>query len=504
MTFKRMDALTHRFKCLSLLTIALALAGCQSPPKKQTATDFDAMGQMAFDAAMAGQPDPSSIVREGDHVTYVVMSIEGNNIRHLVRFDADCHLPDAQMAHLTTAGMMRFAVDRRSDTSEARQMPAEQKKLFLQSAQLKQVCTQVPAPQWRVISAPDHQDWQLIDRASLMQKDQQTLFWSARVPAAEALMPRNDGLYVQARQRWSADCAQQRLTALSTFYLDKQNRVIGGAMIQQPVAQKTLGADDRQLLTLACGTQTSLDQYKPFEGRHQTSFVLPEPQLPASVVKAIDALQLPAPEKSIQHLRLYFKDFNEASEQKKANESGLSYVYQSDAKRRELGRMGSDITYLPYEPGKQLTERVNAQSRQRVTISFRGLTELAEVEYTNEHDLIRVKENVITDLKFQGDWATMTVGTRLSYTVQRSSPRYKKAPVLVDRKMECNVDSQKPASEFYSSLSGTAKVISCTGEDYHNGQNTSIYAYLQTYGMFVRVDLGRTGGYGQFKIERAE
>lgn len=491
-----MDALIRRFSCLSLLTLALTLGGCQSPQKKQTAADLDAMGRDELTAALALQPQADSIVREGDYVTYAVMELDGRNIRHLVRFEADCHLPDAQMAHMTTGGMLQFAVDRKSETAEGRQMPAAEKNLFLQSAQFKQVCAQTPVPQWRVIAGSEQQDWQLLDRASLMQKDGQTLFWSARVPAAEGLTPRENGLYSQVRQRWSADCAQQRLTSLSTFYLGKTYHVIGGAMVLQPAALQKPDADERQLLTLACGTRQALDQYKVFSGRAQTDFVLPDPELPASVVKSIEALKLPAPEKSIEHLRLSYKSFNEARERKIAEQLEMSIL--RDMRRNP----GHDIRYLPYEPGKQLMERYDGKTRQLVKVSFRGLTELVSVDYSNDHHGIRVRKNAITDLRFEGDWTHMPVGTHLAYTVQQAFPRHNKAPELVDSRFECQVESQNPASEFYPSLSGTAKVITCARKD--RGQDSATYAYLQTYGLFVQVDAGSNGGYGQYKIDLAE
>ncbi|UQS17685.1 hypothetical protein [Pseudomonas sp. HS6] len=505
-----MDALIHRISCLTVLAVAVGLSGCQNTsyeaprttPKKQTATDFDAMGRMEFDAAMSGQPDPDSIVRDGDYVSYLVISAQERTILHLARFDTHCKLPDAQMAHLTTGGMMRFAVNRQSDTPEGRQMPAEQKRQFLQSAQLKQVCAETAAPQWQVIAAPEQGDWQMIDRVSLKQKDGQTAFWSARVPAAEALMPSDNSLYAQERQRWSADCTQQRLTSLSTFYLDKQNRLLGGSVTRDPVARPKLDVDEKQLLTLVCGPRQALDHYKPFQGREQAAFVLPDPLLPASVVKAIEGLKLPAPEKDIRHLRLSFKELNEVREKKNLTGPDLSFI--DDLKRRPLGRLGRDTTYLAYQPGKQLTERFDRKIHQSVEISFRGLTELAKVKYTSELNRIRVTRDAIIDLRFEGDWANMPVGSRLSYTVQRSSPRYQKAPALVDSKIECTVQSQKPASEFYSTLTGSAKVVSCMGEDYHLGQSTALYAYLSTYGMFVPIDLKQGRYYGQFKIEVAE
>jgi hypothetical protein len=286
------------------------------------------------------------------------------------------------------------------------------------------------------------------------------------------------------------------LTSLSTFYLDKDNRVIGGAMVQQPAVLQNPDADERQLLTLACGTQQALDQYKPFPGRTQTAFELPDPQLPASVVKSIEALKLPAPEKSIEHLRLSYKSFNEAHEQKIAEQLDLSIL------KDRLRNPGRDTRYLPYQPGKQLMERYDGNTRQVVNVSFRGLTELASIDYTKDHYGVRVRKNAITDLRFEGDWTNMPVGSHLAYTVQRASARYQKAPEPEDSRFDCQVESHKPAREFYPSLSGTAKVITCARKD--KGQDSATYAYLQTYGLFVPVDAGSAYGYGQYKIEAAE
>ncbi|SMQ23111.1 hypothetical protein SAMN04488483_0767 [Pseudomonas helmanticensis] len=498
-----MDALIRRFSCLSLL--ALALYGCQSPPSpKQTSADFDALGRMEFDAAMLGQPNPNTIVRDGDHVSYYVIATEGRRILHLANFTADCHLPDAQMAHLTNKGMLQFAAVRNSRAAEDKQMPAEQKKLFLQSPQFKQVCAQTPVAQWRVISAPELQEWQLIDRASLNQKDGQIFFWSARVPAGETLRPRGNDLYAQERRRWGADCAQQQLTSLSTFYVDKQNRVIAGAISVDAIAEKNLNADHRQLLATACATPQVLAALKPFSGREQTPFVLPDPVLPASVTKSIEALKLPVPEHNIQRLRVIFKDPNEADRRKQLQEAGMSYLLSNNPERLALGRLGRDSRYLGYEPGKQLTERYNGKNYQSVNITFRGLIDLADIDYRNDSDGITVRKNAITDLRFTGDWTNMPVGALLSYTEQRSSTRHQKAAELEDTRFDCAVEAQEPASAFFPSLTGTAKVITCTGRHYRYGESTAMYAYLQAYGMFVPIDLTQNRSYGEFKIEAVE
>jgi hypothetical protein len=98
----------------------------------------------------------------------------------------------------------------------------------------------------------------------------------------------------------------------------------------------------------------------------------------------------------------------------------------------------------------------------------------------------------------------MPVGALLSYTEQRSSPRFQKAPEPEDTRFDCAVEAQKPASAFFPSLTGTAKVITCTGRHYRYGESTAMYAYLQAYGMFVPIDLTQNRSYGEFKIEVVE
>ncbi|PZX00300.1 hypothetical protein DFS28_10213 [Pseudomonas sp. 478] len=134
-----MDATSHPFSLFSLLAAALILSGCQAtnPPPTQITTPEVLPGLEVFNSVMFETPEPNSIVH-------------------------------AQMAYSSKAGMSLFAVKPRGRSEESWQLPAEQKSQYLQSAQLKQVCAQTTPPQWRVFLAPEHQDWQMIDRSSSM------------------------------------------------------------------------------------------------------------------------------------------------------------------------------------------------------------------------------------------------------------------------------------------------------------------------------------------------
>jgi len=493
MKYTRMDATPHPFSLFSLLTAALILSGCQAtkPASAQTTTPEVQPGLAVFNSVMLEKPEPNSIVREGDRITYLVASSPSPERHYLARFDANCSEPDAQMAYRSKRGMSRFSDNPRGRSQESWQLPAEQKSQYLQSAQLKQVCAQTAPPQWRMFSAPEHQDWQMIDRSSLNVKGDEVTFWTARVLPGESLVPGKNVLYGQVRQRWTANCTSQQLTALSHFYLDTHSRVLAGSVQTdlKAIGSQSLTADERQLVQVACGKPQSLDQYKPFEGREQSPFESPVPVVAAPVLKAIEALNMPKPEKSIQQLRRVFKDNSEPRQ------------YSDEAVRLN----GRDSTYLLGEAGNQLTERYEDRRGQWVKATFRGLITLAESEFSNRAGEITIEDKALTNLSFEGDWAHMPVGALLRYTAQDMQMLYTnggkgpRALVPVDNRFSCEVQSQKPASAYHPSLTGTAKLLSCTQDTYQYG--TNIYVYLETYGMFVPFQYVTRKVQGEWTIE---
>jgi hypothetical protein len=496
MKYTRMDATSHPFSFFSLLTAALILSGCQAtkPASAQITTPEAQPGFAVFNSVMFETPEPNSIVREGDRITYVVTSSPSPELHYLARFDAHCSQPDAQMTYYSKGRMSLFAANPRGRSVESWQLPAEQKSQYLQSAQLKQVCAQTTPPQWRVFSAPEHQDWQMIDRSSLKIIGDEVTFWTARVLPGEMLVPGKNVLYGQVRQRWTANCALQQLTALSHFYLDTHSRVLAGSVQTdlKAIDLQSLGVDERQLVQVACGKPQSLDQYKQFEGREQSPFEAPPPVVATPVLKAIEALNMPKPEKSIQHLRQVFKDNSEPRQ------------YSDDS----VLLKGRDSKYLSGEAGNQLTERFKERGYNWVKATFRGLIDLAESKYRTHTAEITIETEALTKLSFEGDWANMPVGALLRYTTQDMQLLYTndgkgpRALVPVDDRYSCEVQSQKPASTYHPSLTGTAKVLSCTRDAYQ--YSTDIYVYLETYGMFVPIQYVTRNVQGEWMIEVVE
>ncbi|WP_338525214.1 hypothetical protein NUH87_06105 [Pseudomonas batumici] len=489
-----MDATFHRFSCFPLLALTLALSGCQTTGLGSSTPPAISPGLEVFNAVLKETPEPSSIVREGERITYVVRTPPGREHRYLASFDTDCSKPTVEMVFLTTRGMVSFSDGPNTRPEELGQIPVEQKKQYLQSAQLKQVCAQTAPPDWRAFATPNHQDWQLIDRASLKVKGDEVTFWSARVPASETLLPDKEALYSQSRQRWTANCSLQQLALLSAFYLGPKGLVIGGEIQAKPApkGQGSLDADERQLLQLACGKPQSLEQYAHYEGREQSPFKLPVPAIAPSIVKAIEALNMPRPEKSIQHLQLVFNDLAQA------NRPGLY----------GLGRLGSDTSYPSSETGKMLVERGQGSLNQEVKVSFRGLITLGKSNFNTSANGFSVKErSPATNLKFEGDWATMPVGAQLRYTLEIPFVFDENLQIPKDYGFTCNVESQRPASAYYPSLTGNAKVLNCTGWDYQWGQGIGTFAYLEAYGLFVPVEYvanSPSKWYGKWTIKAVE
>ncbi|SER11842.1 hypothetical protein SAMN03159444_03271 [Pseudomonas sp. NFACC02] len=488
-----MDATFYRLSRLPVLGCALFLSGCQAvaPGSDASAKPDNAPGVRVFNALLNEQPLPASIVRDDKRITYIVMTPEGQALRYMARFDINCSGPFVKMAYRGEKGMVEFADHDLTDLDTYLQIPEPQRQQFLDSARFKQMCTPTAAADWRVISAPDRQDWHLIDLSGLTRTASTVTFWTAQVFPVEQLQPGGVRPLSQVRRQVLADCAHQQLTALSSFNMSLQNRVVSGNVNTDPhpMAVKDLPMEDRKLFDAACSGPQALAGYAPYEGRKQAFFDLPTPEIAASVATAIDTLQLPAPRKSLTRLQLSAREF--------ANGKWLEETGR--------GRLAISRSYVPFQPGKQLTEIVSTRQLQLRETTFRGLIELAQNLASGPgRGPVSVKERMITDLHFSGDWTSMPLGSQLRYTVQEPQSRYGKADERVDTSFTCDIDSRSPASAFYPTLSGNAKRINCSGNHDHWGKGVAVYAYLEDYGLFVPMQFFGTGSQVKWTIELAQ
>jgi hypothetical protein len=488
-----MDATLYRLHRLPVLGFALLFSGCQAvaPSSDASAKPDNSVGVMVFNALLNEPPLPASIVRDDTHVTYMVMTPEGQAPRYMARFDIECSLPSVRMAYRTNKGMMPFADYDLMHLMTYLQIPEPQRQQFIDSARFKQMCTPTPAADWRVISAPDQQDWHLIDQAGLTRTTSTVTFWTAQVFPAEQLQPGVPYAVSQVRRQMLADCARRQLTALSSFKMNLLNQVVLGSVEADlhPVAVQDLPAEDHKLFDAACAGPRALTGYAPYEGRKQAFFDLPTPEIAASVAAAIDSLHLPAPRKSLTRLKLSAREFSNG---KWLEEKGL-------------GRLGFSRSYAPFQPGRQLTEIVNGRQYKVREVTFRGLIELAQNStLSSVLSAVTIRNRMITDLHFSGDWVSMPVGSQLRYTEQSAQPRHGDADELVDKSFICDVESQSPANALYPGLSGNAKQVNCSGNHYARGKGVAAYAYLEDYGLFVPMQFIGTGSQVKWTIEQAQ
>ncbi|MDD1969059.1 hypothetical protein NPS29_27365 [Pseudomonas putida] len=491
-----MDATLYRACRLPLLGFTLMFAGCQAVgPTGNSATSYTksepSPGATVFSSVINEQPLPASIVREGTRVTYMVVAAEGQTPRYLSRFDVDCSRSFVRMAYGTSKGMVPFADFNILRLEHYLEIPDPQREQYLGSTQFKQICAQTAAADWRVISTTDQQDVQLIDQASVSRNAGDVTFWTARVLSTEELLPDNTHVLSQVRRQLLADCTQQRLTTLSTFKLSPLKRVISGSVESElkPLSSQSLPAEDRQLLDAACAGPQALAARAAYQEARQEFFDLPTPEVAPAVTSAIDSLHLPAPEKSLSKLKLTAREF----------------AFGKWQEEQGRGRLARSMSYVPAQPGKQLTENVRGRQYQLRQITFRGLIELAQSSALRSvDDRISVRTTAITGLRFSGDWAAMPVGAKLQYTVQAPAPRYGKANALIDTPFICDVESQQPASTLYAGLSGDAKLVNCSGDHFDVGTGVMAYAYLADYGLFVPTQFIGRSSQVKWTIEQAQ
>ena len=140
-------------------------------------------------------------------------------------------------------------------------------------------------------------------------------------------------------------------------------------------------------------------------------------------------------------------------------------------------------------------------------VTFRGLIDLAESEFSTRAGEITIEDNAITNLSFEGDWVNMPVDTAAihgaGYAVPLRQRRERsRSLVPVDNRYSCEVESQKQASTYHPSLTGTAKVLSCTKDTYQYA--TNLYVYLEAYGVFVQTQYVTKNVLGEWTIEVVE
>jgi hypothetical protein len=451
---------------LTLVTLTLSLlVGCSHTP---TAPEQPSSpGLAVFQEAVALPAVASSVVREGDQVSYLVSRpASGDQPETLIaRFNASCTQPRGQMMYPTGGGMAFFAAMPRKIGDES-QLPAEPLKQLRGSAQLRQACADNPPANWRTLKGEPDQLWLLLDAASLHREGREVLFWGAYDYPREQLDSQGSGYYVQRRERFAADCQQQRFRRLSAFYVDADNGVGAGQVLLEtpahPLADAT--ADERLLLQKVCAAPGSLASLPHFDGRIKAPAQMPIPPVAAPVTEAVQGLMLPPPPTALNRLGL---------------------VYDATVLKRKIADNDKAQWFFSTDPatGQMVIQKRGLTAAGNIEVSFRGLIPLSAAISDPTADGPKAKVIALTWLRFDGDWQNLPVGKTVSYS-RAYKPLINGEPKLGDLiTLYCSIDSEQPANRLNPALQGTAKQVTCKGEN-ERATGVGHYAYLSDYGLF--------------------
>lgn len=464
---------------LSISLTVLALAGCSSTPKAPAVHP----GLAVFEKAVGLPVTPHSIVREGDDVTYVVMRPETKSL--YARFEASCVRGVASMYFPTTLGMLAFAEPSAADNG----LPAPQLHQFLNSAQLREVCTQRPSPDWRALEQAQDSDWLALDRNSLQREGDLLYVWAEQNPLRYRVEQKGVTLKGRSQERLALNCQHNTLMQVSQFYVDSQGGIAGGQIKQQIVMQPLVEAFDYQqrVFKAACQPEAELSKLPHAASRAPLPPMLTTPEAADAVLSAIADLKLSAPERTLRKLSYRY----DAQVMNRVNLKGLQQdVFVSiDAASGQVLQQVQDPTVDPAS----------------IHLTFLGLFDLAARSLDTETGKEEAKAQSPIGLSFTGDWQTMPSNTEVSYTrtFSRTSSSTGGATSHANT-VTCRIGAERPARSLHPALLGTVKPFNCTKLKTKQVNWTEDHWYLSDYRLFVKASENSLLSRMQWRIESVE
>lgn len=457
--FPRMDAR------LSLaIVIPFALVSCSSAPKQPVKQP----GLDVFKQMISEPPAPSSIVRQGDMVTYLTVPTTAKP--WLARFDASCSQPVAAMYYYPQGGGMRAL----SDSKESTSLPQPQLQILQRSEQLRTACAVRAVPDWRVLDTAQDQDWLALDRNSVDQEDGLLNVWTVRLLNRYQVGAEN-ALIAQVHERLAIACTPRTFKRLSQFRIDATGWVFNGQLYGelQALTPALPASAEQRLIEAACQPAASWSTMATPPARKP---LMPELQIPVanpSVLAAINALQLPEPPLNL-HAVHYSYDT----------------VILNGMKFSNLQR--EDVFTRDEQSGQLLLQPTDAALGITLRLTFRGLIDLASRSFDRRSAEQVSDTSPITGVSFKGDWQNLPEHTEVAYSLTRTS-----ANKPYTNTINCTVGTARPASQINSALQGIAKPLNCTRLNTKRMQWTQSYSFLEDYGVFVLVS--ETSPIGQWR-----
>ncbi|WP_017904707.1 hypothetical protein [Pseudomonas asplenii] len=444
-------------KRIAVIAILGLLSACNLQPAR------NGSGAQALFGDMLRQPPMAdSILRDGDQLSYQaqVASSKSASTPEIAQIQASCSGTEASLLFVESPGKPAADGQPERVTVMSRLLPAVAVNLR-QNPGFVEACASTPRPDWRLAGEAEGQRQLLIDRASLKDVGGAWQFWGAVDEPSVLTQQQKRMPYAQTRMRLQANCNNQTYRVRAEFGLNQNNVVTFGKTDSAPQDQPfgSAPATTRALLKAVCvaDTGTALERLPIAVPRSKTARQLTPAQVPATVIAAINALDLP-PATTLLHRQVMER-----------NSAHTSLRYES--------------SFETDPQSGQMRQREKSQYSSSDRITFRGLFSLTfQTQYQDKGLTISQASNV-EQLSFSGDWKQMPIGATLGFSFQSRNRDTSRPDRLVSRQESCVVKRELPASKINSSLGGMARELECTNTS-EQLITTSTVFYLQDLGYF--------------------
>lgn len=454
-------------KRIALLTAIATLASCSSKGPDGGLDNDQAQGM--FKEAMSQPLVPQSIMRNGERLSFMLLQpkSETSPFGFLLQVDASCTTPSANLIYLDGVKRIYFPSPN-GQYMPPKPIPQRQVEALASNADFTRACAATPAPDWRVLSGSDDEQWVLIDRSSLQTVEGKLQFWAAfDSPLIGHDQPYN-APYTQKRERYSLDCAAQTFSLLAGYDLDQSNTVTDGGVFFEPKTYSVKGSDPdyQTLFNSACSKPEALAQLAPFKPRSKAPMSLADPRVQAPALSAVKQLNLPPPGKALKHLV----------------ETGTATLKGQSATFSEEKFLSQD------KASGQLAIQTKGGNFDGKAVSFRGLTPLAH-QTLYRGDAAMLDSSSLNSIAFTGDWKKMPLGSTLGYVTDGKMSNSAVGEYGQERQtFTCQVEQQVPAAQINAALSGQAKKLRCSRAGDTIKRVETVY-YLEDYGYFFRAGI---------------
>lgn len=341
-------------------------------------------------------------------------------------------------------------------------LPQAQLQVLQRSEQLKNACAYRPAADWRALDITSDQDWLVLDRNSAIHENGLLKIWTGR-QLAEYQMGARETLIGQVQERLAIDCTARTSKRLSQFKVDATGRVFTG-QIDPPeqVLAPIKDSGQRRLVESACQPAAAWAQLAKPPERTPRMPQLATPVAAPAALAAIDALQLPSPRVTLHSLQYSYDALM------------LNGIKITDVQRK-------DVFTRDKQSGLLLVQPTDAVLGTNLSLTFRGLFDLARRSFDRETGKQVDDKLPITDVSFKGDWQHLPANSEVAYSLTQGSVTKPHTNTIT-----CKVGAARQASQINSALQGMAKPVICTRLKTARMEWTQSFNYLEDYGVFVQ------------------